>query len=99
MNHIEVSELKKMINDQKAVQIIDIREPYELETEGEIGGLHIPMGDLMTRLDELNDDVPVVFHCRSGKRSENILNFLKMNKLYKDNYYNLLGGINAWKAL
>ena len=99
MNHIDVVKLKGMLDAGEPVQIIDIRELYELETEGEIGGVHIPMGELMDRLSELKTDVPVVFHCRSGKRSENILNFLKMNNLYLDNYHNLTGGINAWKEL
>lgn len=99
MNHIDVVKLKGMLDAGEAVQIIDIREIYELETEGEMGGIHIPMGELMDRLNELKADIPVVFHCRSGKRSENILNFLKMNNLCADNYFNLIGGINAWKEL
>ena len=99
MNHIDVLKLKSMLDSGEDVQIIDIREDYELETEGKIGGLHIPMGELMGRIDQLRDDVPVVFHCRSGKRSENMLNFLKMKNLYADNYFNLIGGINAWKQL
>ena len=57
------------------------------------------MGELMDRLSEIKTDCPVVFHCRSGKRSENILNFLKINNLLADNYYNLIGGIGAWKEL
>ena len=99
MNHIDVLKLKSMLDRGEDVQIIDIREDYELETEGKIGGLHIPMGELMGRIDQLREDVPVVFHCRSGKRSENMLNFLKMKNLYADNYFNLIGGINAWKQL
>ena len=99
MNHIDVLKLKSMLDSGEDVQLIDIREDYELETEGKIGGLHIPMGELMGRIDQLREDVPVVFHCRSGKRSENMLNFLKMKNLYADNYFNLIGGINAWKQL
>ena len=99
MNHIDVLKLKSMLDSGEDVQIIDIREDYELETEGKIGGLHIPMGELIGRIDQLREDVPVVFHCRSGKRSENMLNFLKMKNLYADNYFNLIGGINAWKQL
>ena len=99
MNHIDVLKLKSMLDNGDEVQIVDIREDYELETEGKIGGVHIPMGDLMDRIGELKEDIPVVFHCRSGKRSENMLNFLKMKKLYADNYFNLVGGITAWKEM
>ena len=97
MNAIDVEKLKFFIENKESIQLIDIREDYELQTEGTLNGLHIPMGELMHRLNELKEDVPVVFHCRSGKRSANILTYMKMNGLYKENYYNLEGGIVAWK--
>ena len=97
MNAIDVDKLKSFLEKEEPIQVIDIREDYELQTEGTLNGLHIPMGELMSRLDELKEDVPVIFHCRSGKRSANILTYMKMNGLCKENYYNLEGGINAWK--
>ena len=97
MNIIDVNKLKSFIENGDDLQVVDIREDYELQTEGTLNGLHIPMGEVMDRLDELKEDVPVIFYCRSGKRSENILSYMKMNGLYKENYYNLDGGINAWK--
>ena len=48
-------------------QLVDIREPYELEIEGVSNAIHIPMGELVNRLDEIPNDSNVVFHCSSGK--------------------------------
>ncbi|MHA7142905.1 rhodanese-like domain-containing protein [Arthrobacter sp. Bz4] len=50
-------------------QILDVREEFEV-AEGMIpGAQHIPMGQLMTRLDELDKNRPVIVVCRSGNRS------------------------------
>ncbi|MBP2214999.1 rhodanese-like domain-containing protein [Arthrobacter sp. CAN_C5] len=50
-------------------QILDVREEFEI-AEGMIpGALHIPMGQLMSRLDELDKTRPVIVVCRSGNRS------------------------------
>ena len=92
MNHIDAVKLKGMLDAGEAVQIIDIREVYELETEGKIGGVHIPMGELVDRINEIPEKGKIVFHCSSGKRSLNMLNFLLMNGMYKDNFYHLEGG-------
>ena len=76
--------------------MIDLRENYELEIDGKIDySIHIPLEELVDRLNELPSDRPVVFHCSSGKRSENILNFLIINDLHKENYFNLDGGYQA----
>ena len=82
-------------------KIVQIQINQQLTSNG--GLLHFGVtcshldNTLMHRLNELKEDVPVVFHCRSGKRSANILTYMKMNGLYKENYYNLEGGIVAWK--
>ena len=46
-----------------------MREGFE--TAGGVipGSLLIPLGELLDRLDELADDVPVVVYCQSGVRS------------------------------
>ena len=76
--------------------LIDLRENYELEIDGKVdNSIHIPLGEIVDRLNELPSDRPVIFHCGSGKRSESILNFLILNDLYKENYLNLEGGYQA----
>jgi rhodanese-related sulfurtransferase len=76
--------------------VVDIREDYEIQIDGKLNGsIHIPLGDLINRLNELPVDRQIIFHCNSGSRSENILNFLIMNGLYKENYFHLEGGFKA----
>ncbi len=96
INTISHSSLKILIENNEDFQLVDIRELYELETEGKSDATHIPMGELIDRFAELSSDCKVIFHCSSGQRSSNILHFLVMNGMYKDNFYSLEGGFKAW---
>lgn len=67
--------------------LIDVREPMELQVDGEIDGAeNIPLGEVEERKDEiLSIDKPVVLFCRSGNRSGKALEFLNGEGL-KDGY-------------
>jgi adenylyltransferase/sulfurtransferase len=93
MKEITVSELKKMRDENADHQLIDVREEHELDI-CEIGGEHIPMGDVMDNLGKISKDKKVVIHCRSGNRSGAICQALEGQGY--NNVYNLKGGIIAW---
>lgn len=93
MKEITVSELKKLKDSKADFQLIDIREEHEVEI-AEIGGEHIPMGDVMDNLNKISKDKQVIIHCRSGARSGAICNALEAEGY--TNVYNLKGGIIAW---
>jgi rhodanese-related sulfurtransferase len=94
MKEKTVEELKAMLDNNEAFQLIDVREEYEFEICN-LNGRLIPMGEVPQRTDEISKDKPVVIHCRSGKRSGDIVNYLESNFGYT-NLYNLQGGILAW---
>ena len=64
-------------------QLIDVREPMELEMDGSIDGAeNIPLGEVADRKDEiLNLEKPVVLFCRSGNRSGKALEYLESQGL------------------
>ena len=68
MKEIDVLELKSWRDNNTAHQLVDVREAYEFEA-GNLEGLHIPMGEVLERQEELRRDIPVVLQCRSGGRS------------------------------
>ena len=96
LKRILPSEFNSLSKINNQLLVVDIREDYEIQIDGKLNGsVHIPLGELVNRLNELPVDKQIIFHCNSGSRSENILNFLIMNGLYKDNYFNLEGGFKA----
>ena len=75
-------------------QILDVREDFEV-AEGMIpGALHIPMGELDTRLGELVKDRPIVVVCRSGNRSARVADALNAAGYTADT---MGGGMIAWQ--
>lgn len=90
---ISALEMKAWMDQGKEFQLIDVRESYETEIVS-IGGVHIPMGEIPGRLEEIRRDVPLVIHCRSGARSAAICSFLSSSGF--EDVYNLKGGILAY---
>lgn len=94
MKEISVQELKQLMDSKADFQLIDVREPHEVDI-CEIGGELIPMHDVPHNLDKISKDKQVVVHCRSGGRSGQIIQFLEKSHGFT-NLYNLKGGILAW---
>lgn len=93
MKEITVSELKTLKDNSADFQLIDVREAHEVEV-CEMGGEHIPMGNVMDNLDKISKTKQVIIHCRSGARSGAICQALE--KEGYTNVHNLKGGIIAW---
>jgi len=94
MQEITVQELKNLKDSNADFQLIDVREPHEYDI-CEIGGELIPMAEVPFNVDKISRDKQVVVHCRSGKRSGDIIQWLEKNQNFT-NLYNLKGGILAW---
>ncbi len=94
MKEVTVQELKNLIDTKADFQLIDVREPYEYEVSNLSGEL-IPMADVPDQADSISKEKKVVIHCRSGRRSADVIQWLEKNKGYT-NLYNLKGGIVAW---
>jgi sulfur-carrier protein adenylyltransferase/sulfurtransferase len=94
MKEITVQEFKKLLDSGTDFQLIDVREPHEYDIcnlEGEL----IPMSEIPYNVDKISKTKQVVLHCRSGKRSGDMLLWLEKNHGFQ-NLYNLKGGILAW---
>jgi rhodanese-related sulfurtransferase len=75
--------------------LLDVREPYEWDAGHVAGAVHIPLGQLVERVDEIPEDRQVVVVCRSGARSARAAAFLSSSGL---DAVNLAGGMQAWAA-
>ncbi|QSE96610.1 ThiF family adenylyltransferase [Fulvivirga lutea] len=94
VKEITVKELHEMIENKEDFQLIDVREPHEVEI-ATLDGELIPLGDIPQNEDKIAKNKKVVVHCRSGARSGQAIQYLQ-GKLGLENLYNLKGGILAW---
>lgn len=91
---MSIAELKQKLNQKEDIQLIDVREPYEYE-DGAICNLNIPLDNMMTSVDQIAKDRPVVIYCQSGRRSSSIIYMLEKEFQLK-NLYSLDGGYKAF---
>ena len=91
---ISVSELKRRLDAGETLQIVDVREPWEVAIVALPGSTRIPLQQLPSRLKELRAGEPIVAMCKSGARSRRAAQFLQ-SAGFQD-VVNLSGGIDAW---
>src|SRR5947207_11909331 len=92
-SEMQVEELKERLDRGDDLFILDVREPHEYQICN-LGGHLIPLGDLPSRVNELDTSKEIVAHCRSGVRSAKAANFLRQAGFKK--VHNLAGGVLAW---
>lgn len=75
--------------------LLDVREDPEWQAGHIDEAVHIPMGQLNARIDEIPRDQPIVAICRSGNRSQAVTDALNRAGFTA---HNLEGGMYAWEA-
>lgn len=74
--------------------VVDVRETWEYKQGHVPGAVLMPLGQLSTRLDELDVEKPVAVICATGNRSQSASALLGQ-KGFKT-VYNVLGGTTQW---
>ena len=75
--------------------LLDVREPWELETASIANAVSMPMGDVPGRAHaELDPDEPIVVMCHLGARSLSVTMWLRNQGF--DHVQSLAGGIDLW---
>ena len=93
---IAPGELQTLRTDGEAPLVIDCRETAEVETAAIDRTMHVPMGEIKSRLPELEehaDDLVVVL-CHHGMRSLQVVSFLREQGF--TDARSLAGGIDRW---
>jgi rhodanese-related sulfurtransferase len=96
MHNISVHVLKKLMDQQPNICLIDVREIAEWQTIRIPGAVHIPKDTLAAKIAELMLDKnhAIYLHCQGGVRSLTAANGLKA--LGYTNLYSIDGGIGEW---
>jgi rhodanese-related sulfurtransferase len=76
--------------------LLDVREPAEVAAASIDGAVHLPMGEIKSRLSELEAyaDEPIVVVCHHGARSMQVTHFLRQQGF--DSVHSMAGGIDLW---
>jgi sulfur-carrier protein adenylyltransferase/sulfurtransferase len=74
--------------------VMDVREPHEWEIAHLDGALLVPLGQLPSRLGEIDSHADIVTYCHHGSRSMRAVEILRGAGF--SNVRSLAGGIDAW---
>ncbi|SDF06744.1 rhodanese-like domain-containing protein [Terriglobus roseus] len=92
---ISVAEVAQMRASQTPFVLLDVREPWEIETAHIAGSKDIPMNDIPARANnELDPDAHIVVLCHHGARSLSVTAWLRREGY--DNVQSVAGGIEQW---
>lgn len=90
------AELAALLEADPNVQLVDVRETWEVELVALPGAMVLPLGRLPELTDALDPDRPIVTYCHHGIRSAQAAGYL-MSRGF-DDVRHLAGGIDAWAA-
>ena len=83
------------MNSADGPVVVDVREPWEVETASLEGSLRIPMGEMPARAhQELDPEAHIVVVCHHGVRSLSVTAWLRQQGF--DRAQSLAGGIDQW---
>jgi sulfur-carrier protein adenylyltransferase/sulfurtransferase len=95
MEEITSTELKQRLDKGDDIQIIDVREDIEVAIGRIPDSVHIPLGQVLNRMDEIDPNRETVVYCKMGGRSARAIDALQRSG-HKGKLVNLKGGIIGW---
>ena len=95
MQEMTATELKQRLDQGEDLQIIDVREPNEYAYARLPNSIHIPLGQVLNRMSEIDPTREAVVHCKMGGRSARAIEALTQAG-FTGKLSNLKGGITAW---
>ena len=93
LKSINTQELNDLFSKKTDFTLLDVRENEEIAIAKIQSSTHIPMGQIVDRIDEIDKNKPVIVMCHSGGRSARVCVYLAENGY---DVTNLAGGINSW---
>jgi rhodanese-related sulfurtransferase len=95
MEEITSTELKQRLDNGDDIQIIDVREDSEVAIASIPNTIHIPLAQVLNRMDEIDPNRETVVHCKMGGRSARAIDALQRSG-FTGKLINLKGGIIGW---
>ena len=93
LKSISTQELNDLFSKKSDFTLLDVRENEEIAIAKIQSSTHIPMGQIVDRIDEIDKNKPVIVMCHSGGRSARVCVYLAENGY---DATDLAGGIISW---
>lgn len=77
MKTILADEIIQLLDANEDLNIIDVREDFEVEHGMIPGAINIPLGQIPDRVGELDSSKPYILVCKGGVRSANACSYLE----------------------
>lgn len=94
---ISVEVYRQTFTDSTTHQLLDIREPWEIEIAHLKNSISIPFGFLEHQKDQLSQECWTVIYCHHGVRSLRACHLLREKGF--DRVLSLRGGIHRWSQI
>jgi sulfur-carrier protein adenylyltransferase/sulfurtransferase len=95
MEEITSTELKQRLDKGDDIQIIDVREDVEVALGRIPNSKHIPLAQVVNRMEEIDSNRETVVYCKMGGRSARAIEGLQRSG-FQGKLVNLKGGIIGW---
>ncbi len=91
---IDVQALKARLDLQEPLVVLDVRETFEWDICHLPSSILIPLGELPSRMSELDSAAEIAILCKNGQRSAKALTLLREAGFGR--IFNVTGGLQAW---
>ena len=95
MEQITATDLKQRLDNGDDIQLVDVREDYEVAMGQIPNAVHIPLGQILNRMTEIEPARETVVYCKMGGRSARAIDALQRSG-FGGKLINLQGGIIGW---
>ncbi|WP_226674800.1 rhodanese-like domain-containing protein [Rossellomorea aquimaris] len=95
MKQLTAKQVEELLNENQSLNIIDVREDDEVATGMIPTAKHIQLGQVESRMSELEKSKEYIMVCRSGGRSGQAAQFLENQGF---DVINMTGGMMSWEG-
>jgi rhodanese-related sulfurtransferase len=93
---ITPTELKSRLDNGNEMIVVDMRQGWEYQSGHIPGAKHMFIQEIPARVNELPQDVDIVFQCWHGNTSQGACGFVIENGWPAERIFSLQGGMAGW---
>jgi len=96
ITEITPTELKSRLDNGNEMIVVDMRQAWEYQSGHIPGAKHMFIQEIPARVNELPQDVDIVFQCWHGNTSQDACGFVIENGWPAGRIFSLQGGMAGW---